>query len=96
MLDDDLDISTIYTGLTRKILVGGIDYTYFMMMWLIVILLFINTGNFLMILMALPLYLVGYMLCKADPDIFSLVSARAGIGSVKNKRIWGCQSYEAK
>jgi len=95
MQQDLLNISPIFKALARPSMIMGVDYDYFYIATLVVMLVFIYTDNFLAFALFLPLYLIGWVLCQIDPHIFKLISARASIGVIKNKKIWQCQSYEA-
>lgn len=95
MDDDSLDISPIFKALSRPAMIMGVDYDYFFISSMLLMLVFIYSGNFLSFLLFFPLHLVGWILCRIDPHIFRLISARATIGAVKNKKLWQCQSYEA-
>lgn len=95
MQEELLDIAPVFNALTRHAKFMGVDYDYFLISGLVVILAFINSGNFLAFLLFFPLHLVGWILCKIDPHIFRLLSVKASIGTVRNKSVWLCQSYEA-
>lgn len=94
MQDEFLDIAPVFNALSRQAKFMGVDYDYFLMSGLLVILVFINSGNIFSFFLFLPLYLVGWILCKIDPHIFKLLSVRASIGTIRNKSLWRCQSYE--
>lgn len=89
-----LDISVVFNALSKANTLLGVDYDYFFIEVIIVMLAFIYSGHFLAFLLFVPLHLVGWMLGKIDPHIFRLLSVRASIGTVKNKSLWRCQSYE--
>jgi len=95
MSDDQLDISPIFKALSRPAMIMGVDYDYFFISGLIVMLVFIYSTNLLAFTLFFPLHLVGWILCRIDPHIFKLISTRAAVGIVKNKGLWKCQSYEA-
>ena len=95
MQDEMLDIAPVFNALTRHAKFMGVDYDYFLISGLVVIIAFINSGNFLAFLLFFPLHLVGWILCKIDPHIFKLLSVKATIGTIRNKSLWHCQSYEA-
>lgn len=95
MSDDPLDISTIFKALSRPAMFMGVDYDYFFISGLVIMLVFIYSGSFFAFLLFFPLHMLGWILCRIDPYIFKLISARAGLGAVKNKGLWQCQSYEA-
>lgn len=94
MTDDQLDISPVFKALSRPAMMMGVDYDYILISGMIVMLAFIYTGNFLAFTLYFPLHLLGWILCRIDPFIFRLISARATVGAVKNKGLWQCQSYE--
>jgi type IV secretion system protein VirB3 len=93
--DEPLDISIVFKALSKPATIMGVDYDYFFISGLIVMLVFIYADNLLAFLLFFPLHLVGWILCKIDPHIFKLLSVRASVGAVKNKSLWRCQSYEA-
>lgn len=94
MQEELLDISPVFNALTRHAKFMGVDYDYFLISGLVMILAFINSGNFLSFLLFLPLHLVGWILCKIDSHIFKLLSVKATVGTTRNKSFWHCQSYE--
>lgn len=94
MQDELLDIAPVFNALTRNAKFMGVDYDYFLISGLVVVLAFINSGNFLALLLFFPLHLIGWILCKIDPHIFKLLSVKATIGTIRNKSLWRCQSYE--
>jgi len=95
MRDEPLVISPVFKALSKPTTLMGVDYDYFFLSGLLVMLVFIVTDNFLALLLFFPLHLLGWLLCHIDPHIFRLLSVRATIGTVKNKSLWRCQSYEA-
>ena len=94
MEDEVLFISTIFKALTKPAMIFGVAYDYFFISGLFIMLVFIYSNNLLALLMFFPLHLVGWILSQLDPHIFRLLSIRANIGSIKNKMIWKCQSYD--
>lgn len=94
MQDEFLDIAPVFNALTRNAKFMGVDYDYFLISGLAVVLVFINSGNFLAFLLFFPLHLIGWILCKIDPHIFKLLSVKSSIGTIRNKSLWRCQSYE--
>jgi len=94
-MEEELILSIVFKGLARTPTLWGVDYNYFILNCLAVLLVFINTQHVLSLLVFIPLHFVGWLLCKIDPHIFKLISVRATIGATKNKSLWNCQSYEA-
>jgi type IV secretory pathway VirB3-like protein len=91
--DEPLQVSVVFQALTRPTTVMGVDYDYFIGESLVVMLAFIYSGDFLLGLLFLPLHTAGWVLTQRDPHSFKLLSVRASLGSVRLKRVWGCQSY---
>ncbi len=94
-MQEDLNISMLFKGLTRMPTLWGVDYNYVLLTCMSIMLIFINTKSFLCLLLFIPMHLIGWLLCQIDPHIFKLLSVRATIGSTKNRSLWNCQSYEA-
>ena len=95
MSEPALQLSAVFKALTRPTMVFGVDYNYALIEFLAIFIGFINTSSFMVLLGLIPLHLFGYVVCKLDPHIFKLLAVRTQIGMVKNKKLWGCQSYDA-
>jgi len=85
--------SPVFKGLTRQPKFLGVDYDYSVFCAMVSILIFIDFSAWGMVLFP-PLHFLGWVLCRRDPHIFRLLMIRAKIGKIKNRRIWGLQSYE--
>ena len=94
MEEGQLEISMVFKALSRPIMFMGVDYNYFFIYGMFIMLVFIYSSNFIAFILIFPLHLSGWILSKIDPHIFKLLSVRATIGVVKNKFVWKCQSYE--
>jgi type IV secretion system protein VirB3 len=92
--NDALDTAPVFLALTKPPMMMGVVYDYFLISVLIVMCGFILSGNFLSLVLFLPLHLLGLILTALDPHIFNILSVRATLGSGKNARFWGCESYE--
>jgi type IV secretion system protein VirB3 len=90
---DNLDISTVFKALSKPTSLMGVDYNYLAISSTVVVLLFIFTKSFFVLLLFLPLHLIGWILFQIDPHIFKIILVRAEIGMTRNKSLWGCQSY---
>lgn len=88
-----LQSSVVFKALARLTTIMGVDYDYFFIESLVVVLGFIYSNHFLLLSLFLPLHAAGVILHKLDPHIFRLLSVRASIGRVKLKALWRCQSY---
>jgi type IV secretion system protein VirB3 len=95
MEQETMDLSMVFKALSKPATLMGVDYDYFLISGLVVMLVFITSDSFLAFLLFFPLHIAGWILCRIDPHIFRLLSVRASIGSVKNHSLWNCQSYEA-
>ena len=98
MNTEPLHISILFKGLSRPVTLLGVDYDYLLICVGLVMMAYIWSnslkGQIFALLMLFPLHLLGWILCKIDPHIFKLLSARAAIGLGKNNNLWGCQCYE--
>lgn len=94
MLKQNLDISPIFTGLTRPPMMLGITLDYLGVSCLFSLCLFVMAGNPFYLLSYLPLHVFGYLACKSDPNIFGILMKRVECLYMPNRSIWGCQSYE--
>ncbi len=91
----DLQITPVFQALSQPATLLGVDYDYFLVESIVVLLLFIGVNQFSVCLLLIPLHLVGWLLARFDPHAMRLLSVRATIGMTKNKTLWGVQSYEA-
>ena len=90
-----LDVSPVFNGLLRQPQFLGVDYTYCVLSGMISILAFLDLSSW-GVLLFIPLHILGWIFCRMDPHIFSLLKVRARIGVVKNYRLWGVQTYEPR
>lgn len=87
---------TLFVGLTRPQMLGGVTYSFF------VINLVLSTEAFLIfrsvwaLALALVVHGVGWVACLREPRIFDLWLIRAArCPRVRNYRFWQCNSYRA-
>lgn len=91
---EQLAVHPLFTVLTRPPMVFGVTMDYFFIIAVVAFCTFILANNALYLLSFMPLYVFGWILCKFDPFIFSVLSKR-GLGQYSpNKHLWGCISYE--
>lgn len=93
MMDDALEVTLVFKALTRRSVILGVDYDYFFISIMVVMLAFVASSQLLMMLLMIPLHIIGMILCQIDPYIFKLLSTRASLGYVKNHKFWGLKSY---
>lgn len=95
MDQETLHISPIFAGLTRPPMVMGVTMDYISLCFILVLALFILFNSFTYLVFYIPLHMGGWMLCKIDHNIFRILIKKSEFINVANKKIWGCQSYEA-
>lgn len=93
--DELLHRSPVFNALSKRPTLMGVDYDYFFVAAMAVMLVFIYSSNVLSFLLVLPLQLLGWILIHIDSHIFPLLSVRSHIGVNRNRRLWRCQSYDA-
>lgn len=94
MKNNGLHISPIFTGLTRPPMMMGITVDYLFISFLCSYGLFMLTGNPAFLIIYLPMHFAGWIACRIDPNIFRVILKTIECPSVRNKKLWGCQSYE--
>ena len=81
-------------GLTRPPMMLGIPYVLFVMEFVVVALIFINTKNLLMFLLVLPVHGIAYALTVRDNRFVDVLMVRlAKCPVTRNHRFWGGDSY---
>ena len=94
MKKNGLHISPVFTGLTRPPMMMGITVDYLFISFLCSYGLFMLTGNPTFLIIYIPMHFFGWIVCRIDPNIFRVIIKTIECPSVRNKKIWGCQSYE--
>lgn len=92
-MNDCLLVTPVFKALSGPMTILGVDYDYFFIVGLAVMLAFVFSGSFKAFLLLIPMHLLGWILCRIDRHIFKILSVRASIGIVRNYAIWHCQSY---
>jgi type IV secretion system protein VirB3 len=81
-------------GPTRPPMMLGIPYVLFVMEFVVVALIFINTKNLLMFLLVLPVHGIAYALTVRDNRFIDVLMVRfANCPVTRNHRFWGGDSY---
>lgn len=75
-------------------MVMGVTLEYLAVCGLGALVLFIGTDNPLFLLVFAPFYLFGWIACRFDPNMFSILRCYLEYLQSPNKKIWGCHSYE--
>ncbi len=92
--NNGLHISPIFTGLTRPPMMLGITVDYLFVCFLSSYGLFMLTSKPLFLIGYIPMHIFGWIVCKIDPNFFRVLMKKIECPNVRNKKIWGCQSYE--
>ena len=84
----------VFGALTRPQMFAGVTYSYFVLNGIVTAELFLLLKSFLILLVALAIHAAGVIACLRDPRIFDLWITRiTRCPRVKNRSIWGCNSY---
>ena len=92
--NNGLHISPIFTGLTRPPMMLGITVDYLFVCFLGSYGLFMLTSKPIFLIGYIPMHIFGWIVCKIDPNFFRVLMKKIECPNVRNKKIWGCQSYE--
>ena len=87
-------ISPVFLGLTRPSMVGGVTVEYWSLIVMCTISVFILSGTLAYLTLYVPLHLIGCLACRYDPHIFRLLRTAWECPPVRNKSLWGVQSYD--
>jgi type IV secretory pathway VirB3-like protein len=72
----------LFQGLARPVMIMGVSYLYFVFNALFCLITFINTNDFLVLLVVMPsIHLFGYMLCLREPRAVELAALRLKLGN---------------
>ena len=91
---EELEISPLFTGLTRPPLLAGVPLDYMSICAMVVICIFILGNSFFYLITYFPLHILGWIACKYDPNIFSIVFKKIECTVTPNKKIWETQAYD--
>lgn len=98
MTEDDLEeplITPLVRALTRAPTLMGVPYLYFMFNGVVSSVCFLISHNLLMLLVAVPLHLLGYVLTLRDDRIFEILMVRTSKCPPRSRAFWGADSYSA-
>lgn len=98
MAGGKLKADPLFQGLTRPAMMLGVSYLYFILNFCFVMVIYINTANFVILLVAFPVtHGIGYLICMKEPraiELFTLKSSKTP--SCKNRVFHGhTNSYDA-
>lgn len=77
-----LQADPLFQGLTRPAMIAGVSYIFFVINAVINLVIFINTSNFLYLLVIAPaVHGIGYMICLREPRAIELLM-------IKTSKCW--------
>lgn len=91
---EPLQSAPLCLRLTQPAMLAGVSLNYWGCCLAVVLAAFILLKSLAMLLLLLPLYGLGVVLCKIDAHIFSILFKQIELYDARNNRIWGCQCYE--
>jgi type IV secretion system protein VirB3 len=75
-MTNQVNVDSVFLGLTRPPLLFGVSYNYFILNIMICMGIYINTSNFLYFAMMGPIHFLGYYLCSKEPRFIELFMNR--------------------
>jgi type IV secretion system protein VirB3 len=76
-----LKADPLFQGLARPEMLLGVSYMYFVINAMIVLIAFINTKNFIILLVVAPaVHGIGYLICMKEPRAIELLLLRGQTG----------------
>lgn len=93
-LDEPL-ITPLVKALTRAPTLMGVPYMYFMFNGVASSVCFLLSHNLLMLLVAIPLHLFGYVMTLRDDRIFEILFVRGTRCPPRSRAFWSADSYAA-
>lgn len=86
-------ITPLVKALTRAPTLMGVPYLYFMFNGVASSVCFLVSHNLLMLLVAIPLHLFGYVLTLRDDRIFEILFVKSSCCPPRSRAFWGADSY---
>lgn len=92
--DPSLQSDRLFVALTRPQMFAGVTYNYFIVNFVLTAELFLITGSFWVLPLALLWHGLGVLLCLREPRTLDLWLTHASkCGRVRNHSLWRCNSY---
>ena len=86
-------ITPLVKALTRAPTLMGVPYLYFMLTGVASSVCFLVSHNLLMLLVAIPLHLFGYVMTLRDDRIFEILFVKSSRCPPRSRAFWGADSY---
>ena len=85
-----LSADPLFQGLARPTMIAGVSYLYFVLNALITLIAFINTRDFVMLLIVGPaVHGIGYLICMKEPRAVELMVLRGKTGYLSKNNMAG-------
>lgn len=91
---ETLKVNPIFLGLTRPPMLMGVTVDFLFIAFVVAQSSFMMTSSPVFLVVYFPLHLFGWMACKFDPNFFRVLVKKIECPNIKNKKLWGSQSYE--
>lgn len=88
-------ISPLVKALTRAPTMMGVPYMYFMFNGVTSSVCFLISHNLLLLLVAIPLHLFGYVMTLRDDRIFEILFVKSTKCPPRSRAFWAADSYSA-
>ena len=93
---DQLVRHPVHRALTRPQMFAGVTLNYFIINIGVTTEVFLITGSWLALPVAVVMHGIGYFACMREPRIFDLwITKVSKCPRIKNYKRWGCNSYAA-
>ena len=93
---DQLVRHPVHRALTRPQMFAGVTLNYFIINIGVTTEVFLITGSWLALPVAVVMHAIGYFACLREPRIFDLwITKVSKCPRIKNYKRWGCNSYAA-
>jgi type IV secretion system protein VirB3 len=92
-----LQSDPLYQGLTRPTMILGVSFLYFVVNSVINLIFFINTSNFIFLLVLAPtIHFIGYYVCLKEPRSMEMLFLKLGKGykCINNNFHGNANSYD--
>ncbi len=86
-------ITPLVRALTRAPTLMGVPYMYFMFNGVVSSICFIVSHNLLLLLVAIPLHLFGYVMTLRDDRIFEILFVKSARCPPRSRSFWAADSY---
>lgn len=86
---------SLFIAMTRPPMLFGVTFLFMGLNIFAVAFVFVITKNLFHLLFAVPIHLVGYLICLKDPQLLDVIVKKAQKTSgVTNRKFWSGSSYE--